>query len=113
MKAAIAPFDHGSGRFFVQSQYSSQPSAVLPLAMVLNELCTNAVKYGALSSPTGRVEITATVDDAQKQFRLKWTPSSPYADSGRSNRGKRLRSCSRCSSVRARAAHRRQSRAYV
>lgn len=44
--------------------------------MVLNELCTNAVKYGALSSPTGRVEITATVDDAQKQFRLKWAESS-------------------------------------
>ena len=51
------------------------PGAVLPLAMVLNELCTNAVKYGALSNPTGRVEITATADDAQKQFRLEWTES--------------------------------------
>jgi two-component sensor histidine kinase len=56
------------------------PGAVLPLAMVLNELCTNAVKYGARSNPTGRVEVTATAD-AQKQFRLiwaeRWTSGSP------------------------------------
>ncbi|MFZ3226920.1 MAG: sensor histidine kinase, partial [Xanthobacteraceae bacterium] len=48
---------------------------VLPLAMVLNELCTNAVKYGALSNATGRVEITSTIDDSQKLFRLKWAES--------------------------------------
>ena len=76
VKAAIAPFDQGGGRFTVQStNMEVSPGAVLPLAMVLNELCTNAVKYGALSNPTGRVEITATADDAQRQFRLKWTES--------------------------------------
>jgi len=76
VKAAIAPFDQGGGRFMVQStNMEVSPGAVLPLAMVLNELCTNAVKYGALSNPTGRVEITATADDAQKKFRLKWTES--------------------------------------
>jgi len=74
VKAAIAPFDQGGGRFMVQStNMEVSPGAVLPLAMVLNELCTNAVKYGALSNPAGRVEITATADDAQKQFRLQWT----------------------------------------
>ena len=76
VKAAIAPFDQGGGRFMVQStNMEVSPGAVLPLAMVLNELCTNAVKYGALSNPTGRVEIAATADDAQKQFRLEWTES--------------------------------------
>ena len=57
------------------SNIDVSPGAVLPLAMVLNELCTNAVKYGALSNATGRVEITATVDDSQKLFRLKWAES--------------------------------------
>ena len=48
------------------------PSAVLPLALVLNELCTNAVKYGALSSPAGRVEIEALVDGGGERFLLTW-----------------------------------------
>jgi two-component sensor histidine kinase len=73
LKTAIDPFDTGGGRFFVQSsQIEVSSGAVLPLAMVLNELCTNAVKYGALSNATGRIEITATVDDSMKQFRLRW-----------------------------------------
>ena len=74
LKAATDPFDtSGEGRFFIQSSdIEVNAAAVLPLAMVLNELCTNAVKYGALSNASGRVEITATVDDAHKQFRLRW-----------------------------------------
>jgi two-component sensor histidine kinase len=48
---ALAPFDtSGDERFFITStdiEVSSE--AALPLAMALNELCTNATKYGALS----------------------------------------------------------------
>lgn len=75
LKTAIDPFDtSGEGRFFIQSSDIEVSSgAVLPLGMVLNELCTNAVKYGALSNASGRVEITAIVDDPKKQFRLTWT----------------------------------------
>jgi two-component sensor histidine kinase len=75
LKTALEPFDtSGGGRFFIQSSdIEVSSAAVLPLAMVLNELCTNAVKYGALSNANGRVEITATVDDSQQQFRLTWT----------------------------------------
>jgi two-component sensor histidine kinase len=77
VKYAIEPFDPSSaGRFLVQSSnIAVSPAAVLPLAMVLNELCTNALKYGALSTPEGRVAITASVDDAQERFRLTWTES--------------------------------------
>ena len=41
--------------------------------MSLNELCTNAVKYGALSNETGRVNITSTVDEKTQLFTLTWT----------------------------------------
>ncbi|MFN0219011.1 MAG: sensor histidine kinase [Hyphomicrobium sp.] len=48
------------------------PAAALPLAMVINELCTNAVKYGALSRSTGRVDLDATVTGARDSFLLTW-----------------------------------------
>lgn len=72
--SAIEPFDTPSARqvFTRVSNFDVAPAAALPLAMVLNELCTNAAKYGALSSPKGRVDIDATVDDASKRFRLIW-----------------------------------------
>jgi two-component sensor histidine kinase len=75
LETATDPFDTGDGgRFFVQtSNIEVSAAAVLPLAMVLNELCTNAVKYGALSNAVGQVRITSTVDEAAKLFRLTWT----------------------------------------
>ena len=41
--------------------------------MSLNELCTNAVKYGALSNETGHVNITSAVDETTQLFTLTWT----------------------------------------
>jgi two-component sensor histidine kinase len=40
--------------------------------MILNELCTNAVKYGALSNATGRVSISAAIDASNGRFGIKW-----------------------------------------
>jgi PAS domain S-box-containing protein len=73
--AAIAPFDNCEvPRFIVQStQIEVVAGAILPLTMTLNELCTNAVKYGALSNETGRVDIIATVSEATQLFTLTWT----------------------------------------
>jgi two-component sensor histidine kinase len=78
LKAATDPFDRDntSSRFTVQSSnIDVSPAAVLPLAMVPNELCTNATKYGALSNATGHVSITSSIDDSQRLFRLKWVES--------------------------------------
>ncbi|MGZ3353049.1 MAG: sensor histidine kinase [Xanthobacteraceae bacterium] len=50
--------------------------AVIAIAMTLNELCTNTTKFGALSVPTGRVEIAWTLDpetSGQKPQRLHLT----------------------------------------
>jgi two-component sensor histidine kinase len=45
---------------------------VLPLALVLHELATNAIKYGALSAPQGRLEVDWEVDPDGRRLRLHW-----------------------------------------
>jgi two-component sensor histidine kinase len=46
-------------------------------ALIVHELRTNAVKYGALSSPGGRVAIDGLVEaaDGNGQFRVRWSES--------------------------------------
>ena len=46
--------------------------ASTPICMVLHELATNAAKYGALSVPAGRVEMTWSVDD-DDALRIEWS----------------------------------------
>ncbi len=50
------------------------PEAAQNIGLALHELATNAMKYGALSSPEGRIVIRWDVDDRQmqKKFRLSW-----------------------------------------
>jgi PAS domain S-box-containing protein len=50
------------------------PSVALALAMALQELATNAVKYGALSNEAGHVEITWQVDRTREapHLLLRW-----------------------------------------
>lgn len=53
--------------------------AIQNLALALHELATNAVKYGAMSVPSGRVNITwGLAGDGDKGTRLKFT----WAESG-------------------------------
>ena len=47
--------------------------AVIAIAMTLNELCTNTTKFGALSVPSGRVDIAWTVDPETQRLHLTWT----------------------------------------
>ena len=49
------------------------PGAAQPLSMAIHELATNAVKYGALSAPTGRLSITWEVDgETGDVLMLRW-----------------------------------------
>ena len=74
IRSAIEPFDVSDTRRFVVQETPIEigARAVLPLTLSLNELCTNAVKYGALSNSLGSVDITSTVDDGAQRFTLTW-----------------------------------------
>jgi PAS domain S-box-containing protein len=72
---AIAPFSNAdiSAQRFVRHgpNLRLQPRAALALSMALHELATNAVRYGALSSEAGRVEIRWGAD-RDSGFGLTW-----------------------------------------
>jgi two-component sensor histidine kinase len=56
-------------------EFAVAPTAVLPLALILNELSTNAAKYGALSTSAGRVSLRWECDAATDSFFLWWEES--------------------------------------
>jgi two-component sensor histidine kinase len=47
-----------------------QPESAVALSMAIHELCTNAIKYGALSVAGGRVAMVWDIDT--DRFRLRW-----------------------------------------
>jgi two-component sensor histidine kinase len=90
--SAIEPFESPDRRRFIVQAVSIDvgSGAILAFTMSLNELCTNALKYGALSNETGHVEIVSTVDDTT--LRLRWIEKGGPAVSAPSRRsfGSRL-----------------------
>lgn len=70
------------------------PRPALALTLVLHELATNAVKYGALSNQTGKVTLSWRVDEIEgaAQFRLRWQESGgpPVVAPSRRGFGSRL-----------------------
>lgn len=68
------------------SDMTLKPQSAQLIAMVVHELTTNAVKYGALSVPTGRVRVE-WAHAANGKFFLRWTetggpPVEPPASQG-------------------------------
>jgi two-component sensor histidine kinase/CheY-like chemotaxis protein len=74
IRNAIEPFDQGGGRFIISGEdIRILASTVIAFAMTLNELCTNTTKFGALSIPTGEVQISWGVKG--DRLRFKWAES--------------------------------------
>ena len=73
---AVEPYrSRGENRIHVQGpSVQVPPRMALPLAMALQELVTNAVKYGALSNETGQIRIHWTLDGtgAPQRLHLMW-----------------------------------------
>jgi two-component system CheB/CheR fusion protein len=65
-----------------------KPQAALLLALVLHELTTNAAKYGALSTPGGRVNVAwAITEDGLRRLELTWTEQGGAEIGGLLKRG--------------------------
>jgi two-component sensor histidine kinase len=91
VQGAIEQHNTAAGRITVQGDdIEIVSSSILPLTLILNELCTNATKYGALSGDGGMVTVGWTVADGALDF--KWIESGgpPVTASGRKSFGTRL-----------------------
>ena len=75
----LDPFDDATGeRVRMQGPAVEIPTRqAVPVGMALHELTTNAAKYGALSTLTGRVDVSWTVVSAgnERKLEIDWTES--------------------------------------
>jgi PAS domain S-box-containing protein len=66
---AVAP--HHDGRVTAEGPaVDLDPKSAVAVGLAMHELATNAVKYGALSCPAGRVDVRWTADEGK--LRLTW-----------------------------------------
>jgi two-component sensor histidine kinase len=75
--AAMAQQDSACGSIDIAGdEMQIIPAAILPLTLILNELCTNAIKHGALSVPEGRVTLSWGRDAAHAALVLHWVETN-------------------------------------
>ena len=73
---AIEQHNTAAERIIVQGdEIEIVSSAILSLTLIINELCTNATKYGAFSKEGGRVTLSWIRDEADKSIVFKWIES--------------------------------------
>ena len=75
---ALAPHGSGPGRIRTSGpDLLLQPKQALALSLAVHELATNAVKYGALSNNSGRIDIVWSEEaiETVPSFRFTWTES--------------------------------------
>jgi two-component sensor histidine kinase len=93
IEQAIAPF-RAEGNFRLSGLDCEIPqTSCIPLMLVLHELCTNAAKHGALTTPEGVVTIAWTcAADPAHVLKLQWTERGgpPVAPDARPGMGSTL-----------------------
>ena len=90
---AVAPFTEAAGRIGIEGpSVWLAPGGALNMALVFHELATNALKYGALSTATGRVALAWTYDPRDRVLSLTWSESGgpPVSPPSRRGFGSRL-----------------------
>ena len=94
LDAALAPHLTGKGKITVSGpELTVDPRQALSLTLAVNELATNAIKYGSLSSPDGRVDISwSTSASGTPTFVFLWREfgGPPVAEPDRQGFGSRV-----------------------
>lgn len=71
IEGAVAAFRHDNFSFDGPA-VKIEAEAIVPLSLALHELCTNAVKHGALGADGGVVDIAWRADDTTDEVILDW-----------------------------------------
>jgi two-component sensor histidine kinase len=73
IRGAIEQHDTIASRIAIGGdEIAIMPASILPLTLILNELCTNATKYGALSTAAGSVNLGWMLDADSKVLTVNW-----------------------------------------
>jgi PAS domain S-box-containing protein len=88
VERALRPFDEVDARFSIDGPaVRLQPGGALTMALILHELATNALKYGALSNAEGRVALSWTYAPAERALEVTWTETGGPPVSAPTRRG--------------------------
>jgi PAS domain S-box-containing protein len=79
------------------------PQSAVAFSLAIHELCTNALKYGALSTGQGRVAIGWSVDDDRLTFQWQERDGPPIHAPDRKGFGSRMIEVSLAAQIRGRA----------
>ena len=92
VQRAVEPFSEADARRFSLSGPEANVPAKMSVAlgMALHELCTNAMKYGALSTPTGRVDVSWAVDNGRLDLLWREQGGPPVVEPRTTGFGSRL-----------------------
>lgn len=79
---ATAPHHAGDGRLTAEGpSVDLEPKAAVALGLAMHELATNAVKYGALATHTGRVDVRWSVESGVLKLNWRETGGPPIVTS--------------------------------
>jgi two-component sensor histidine kinase len=88
LATVLEPYGISDGRFVTDGPpVQLQARLVLSLSMVLHELATNASKYGALATPSGRVALSWQLREGGHRLALTWLERGGPRVEGSGSRG--------------------------
>jgi PAS domain S-box-containing protein len=95
IEEAVAPYRRAENRDSISVSgpaLTLKPETAQPVSLLMHELTTNAVKYGALSAPAGQVAVSWSVDRDAGTLNIVWTETGgpPTVPPERTSFGTRL-----------------------